>query len=153
MISKFAIFYKRYSTRLLLGTALLLVVLVAIFLSEFAKRDDRIRVAAAQQRAAGWRTQLASYYSAHGRMPGSISLSAPQFVFNPKTGTPEMQQQSAYTLEIESGTITITFSSDQGAVAGKTLVYQPRFEGKNVKWDCSGGTVGRTYRASECPAE
>ena len=51
----------------------------------------------------------------------------------------------------ENGVITLTFGSENNLLLdGKTLLYVPSLANNTVQWDCSGGTLSRQLRPTQC---
>ena len=51
----------------------------------------------------------------------------------------------------ENGVITMTFGSENNhLIDGKTLLYVPGLVENAVQWDCSGGTLGKQLRPTQC---
>jgi len=51
----------------------------------------------------------------------------------------------------ENGVITMTFDSESSSLLdGKTLLYVPRLVDNTVQWDCSGGTLAKQFRPTQC---
>ncbi len=51
----------------------------------------------------------------------------------------------------ENGVITMTFASESSRLLdGKTLLYMPSLVNNTVPWDCSGGTLAKQFRPTQC---
>lgn len=58
----------------------------------------------------------------------------------------------AFDVEFSDGQLTLQFDTDQGRLAGKTLVLKPQRVGytDNWSWSCDGGTLDNDYRPKAC---
>ena len=128
--------------------------LVAVLIFSVRERSDKNRALLAHQGAKTMQGELIRYYRQHGNLPAGSAAFTAAHEIDPHSGAPVAGAggEPAYTITAQSGTITVIFGKDQGALSGRTLVYSPRFGRGGLEWDCHGGTLQNNYRVPECQA-
>lgn len=117
----------------LVGAAALAGVFAAIAVPAHYDRVYRSRVALATVTTSEHQAMVTKYYYDNRRMPQRP----------PELLPPELKLAA-------DGALTWTFPADAGAIAGRTLVFQPRSAGDTLLWDCKGGTLEARYRVHAC---
>ena len=56
-------------------------------------------------------------------------------------------------VEVEDGTITVTYRNIAQLDGANTIEFQPAFVQGSVRWRCDGGTMENKYRPANCRSE
>ena len=117
-------------------------------------REGRIRTTIAVAKIGEVENAVASYYEEHKAFPSdnnALRLQNKQgqsyFTAFEEKGNP------SYTIVVANGVITLTFSSDQEPVSGKTLIYVPRSSGEKLAWSCDTSSVDDKYLPPQCQSK
>ena len=137
---------------IVLSTAAVLAIgLVWVFYGAMSDKEGRIKVALAMVKAQEAQSAIASYYAEQRALPPDNSaLRLPNKESKPYFTAFEQQAELSFGILVQSGTLTLTFASEQNPVSGKTLVFVPRIDQGKLEWTCNTGTVDARYRPSKC---
>ena len=117
-------------------------ILAAIALPAYQDYTKRARVSEGLSLAGGAKTSVTEYYSSNNKFPTS----------NGEAGLADAGTIKGNAVDkVEVGTggaITVTFNDKVNT--GSTVVMTPAAASGSVKWDCTGGSLDKKWRPSEC---
>src|SRR5712692_6393747 len=123
-------------------------ILAAVAIPAYQDYVQRARVAGAIASVAPWRQAIEMHYFDTRKLPAGAADLRKDAVPGEAGG----RQGSSVSLG-PNGVLTVTMSSQSGALAGKTIVFQPDVASGAMRWDCTAGTLERRYRPASCRAQ
>jgi uncharacterized membrane protein YhaH (DUF805 family)/type II secretory pathway pseudopilin PulG len=118
-------------------------ILAAVAIPAYSDYTHRARVSEVILTASSWRTAVTEHHARTGKLPATVA----------ELKDAELSKSGRYgsvSLGAE-GVLTLTFSSETGPMAGKTMLLQPKLAGNALSgWDCTGGTLEPKYRQASC---
>ncbi len=122
----------------------ILGILMAIAIPAYQDYTTRAKVSEGMNLAGASKLAVAETKSSTGKFPatqGSAGLPASTSIKGNDVGSVALSG---------SGVITISYSSTDGAINGKTLILTPAFATGSVTWTCKTGTVQAKHRPANC---
>lgn len=117
-------------------------ILAAIALPAYQDYTKRARVSEGLSLAGGAKTSVTEYYSSNNTFPKT----------NAEAGLAEATEIKGNAVTSvgvgANGVITVTFNEKVNQ--GSTVIMTPTAENGSVKWNCTGGSLDKKWRPSEC---
>ncbi len=119
-------------------------ILAAIAIPAYSDYTNRAHVAESMAAVFPWRQAVEAHYVQNQKLPdGAADLGA-------ASALPAGGRFGGVSLGT-GGTLILTLAPNAGAVAGKTIVFQPDASaGGALRWGCTGGTLEPRYRPASC---
>jgi len=131
--------------------AVLAIGLVWMFYAGMSDKEGRIKVALAMAKAREVQSAISAYHAERKVLPPDNSaLRQPSKESKPYFTAFEQQADLSFGIVVQSGTLILTFGSEQDPVSGKTLIFVPSISDGEFKWSCNTGTVDARYRPAQC---
>lgn len=135
----------------LIASQILIVILVWVAFSGTDEREGRIRATLATDKAGELESAIASYYDEHKALPAdNNALRQANRQGKPYFTAFEERSDALYTLSVTNGVITLTFSSGQKLISGKSLVFSPLIYDGKLSWSCDASSLLASYRPTQC---
>lgn len=142
---------KKTAMIVFIVSQLLVASLLLVVFSGTSEREGRVKVTLAVAKAGKIQGGVAGYYEEHNTLPTDNSaLRLPGKQSKPYLTDTDENGDPAYTVNIASGVITLTFSANQEPVSGKTIIFVPRISSGKLDWSCDTGSVEAIYRPTQC---
>ena len=125
-----------------------------LFNSAMNDKEGRIKVNRAMFRAREVQNAIAAYHAERKVLPldnSALRLSGKESM--PYLTASEQQGDLSFEILVETGTLTVTFASEQALIGGRTLIFVPRPAREGLEWSCNRGTVDVRYRPQQCRGE
>lgn len=118
------------------------------------EREGRVKATLATVKASELQNAIMSYYEERKTLPSDNSaLRQADKQSKPYFTAFEEQGDLSYTIKVENGVITLTFSQNQAPLSGKTLVFAPHVSEGKFSWKCDTGTVDAGYLPTQCHSQ
>ena len=142
---------RRRRAIVLTTAAVLAIGLVWAFYAGMSDKEGRIKVVLAMVQAREAQSAIAAYHAERKVLPpDNNALRLPNKESKPYFTAFEQQADLSFGILVQSGTLTLTFASEQDPVSGKTLIFVPSIVDGEFKWSCNTGTVDARYRPHQC---
>ncbi|MDD5179992.1 MAG: pilin [Gallionellaceae bacterium] len=117
-------------------------------------REGRIKATLATAKTGELQNAITSYYEERKTLPAdNNALRQPNGQSKPYFTTFEEQGDLSYTIKVENGVITLTFSQNQASLSGKTLIFVPHISEGKFNWSCDTGSVEENYLPAQCRSQ
>jgi hypothetical protein len=124
--------------------ATLLALIAAGAYLEVTHRQSSQKVALAIEEAHTAMKQVHAYFEANGALPErNKDLDLPKKVAKRYSGAVSRHDVLSYTVYVQQGKIRFDFTSDQGALAGYSILYSPESSEGTLHWTCVSTLPGK----------
>lgn len=117
-------------------------ILAAIALPAYQDYTQRARVAEVLASAGPWRTAVTEHFFDTGKLPENAAAL--------KTAPADAGSRHGKVTLGANGLLTLTMAGPSAALADKTIELRPQAAGKELQWDCKGGSLPPKYRPASC---
>ena len=137
---------------IVLGFLALCILLLGIGLVAEDDHKERVRVSVALGQAATIRNAALEHFEKTKQLPANLSsfIAEPRYARENKSGESDMPGRVAFSQKSDGRLLLITFDSDQGALAGQTLILELQAENETIRWKCSSTQIRDRYLPSMC---